>query len=65
MAVQFGSYVGQDDDLRRETTEILVAALGEPRLRDLRAQGESMNDDETVAYALDTIGKAQIATSAR
>jgi predicted ATPase/class 3 adenylate cyclase len=45
-------------DLRRQTTAVLRDALGEPRLRQLRAQGESMEDDHIVAYALDALGRA-------
>jgi hypothetical protein len=42
-------------DLRRETTALLRDTLGEQRLRELRAQGDAMNTDEAVAYALDVI----------
>ena len=36
---------------RRETTELLVAALGKPRLRELRAQGAAMTEDQAYTYA--------------
>jgi hypothetical protein len=45
-------------DVRRETTGLLAAALGEERLRHLRAEGEAMDDDRAVAYTLDQIAKA-------
>jgi hypothetical protein len=46
-------------DLRRQTTAILQEALGDARLHALRAQGEAMDDDHTVEYALDAITRAQ------
>jgi hypothetical protein len=49
--------------LRRQTTTLLIEALGDNRLRQLRAQGESMNNDDAVAYALIAIAKAQATTS--
>jgi hypothetical protein len=42
-------------NLRRETTGLLHDTLGQERLHELRAQGQAMNTDEAVAYALDTI----------
>ncbi len=45
-------------DLRRQTTAALREALGETRLRQLRAEGEAMDDDHAVAYALDAISQA-------
>ena len=45
-------------DVRRETTGLLAATLGEERLRQLRAEGEAMDDDRAVAYTLDQIAKA-------
>jgi hypothetical protein len=48
-------------DLRRQTTAILRDALGDARLRELRSQGEAMDDDQIVAIALDAIARAQAA----
>lgn len=45
-------------EVRRETTGLLAAALGEERLGQLRAEGEVMDDDRAVAYTLDQIAKA-------
>jgi hypothetical protein len=45
-------------EVRREATRLLAAALGEERLRHLRAEGEAMDDDRAVAYTLDQIAKA-------
>jgi predicted ATPase/class 3 adenylate cyclase len=45
-------------EVRRETTGLLAAALGEERLRQLRAEGESMDDDRAIGYTLDQIAKA-------
>jgi predicted ATPase/class 3 adenylate cyclase len=36
---------------RRDTTQLLTAALGEPRLRELRAQGEAMDETQACTYA--------------
>jgi hypothetical protein len=44
-------------ELRRQTTAILRDTLGETRLHRLRAEGEVMDDDHAVAYALDAIGR--------
>jgi predicted ATPase/class 3 adenylate cyclase len=41
--------------LRRETTQLLQDALGHQRLHELRAQGQGMNTDDTIAYTLDVI----------
>ena len=49
--------------LRRETTEILIEALGQPRLRELRAQGQALDDDQVVAFALDAIARARADSS--
>src|SRR5262249_4359335 len=46
-------------DLRRETTGLLIDALGEPRLHELRAQGQAMSTDDAVAYALDAVTRAR------
>ena len=45
-------------ELRRQTTAILQGSLGEERLRQLRAEGQAMDDDHVVAYTLDAIGRA-------
>jgi hypothetical protein len=44
--------------LRRQTTAALRNALGETRLRQLRAEGEAMDYDHAVAYALEAISRA-------
>lgn len=48
------SFVGE---LHQLTTDLLCDSLGEGRLRELRAQGEAMDDDAIVTYALDAIAK--------
>jgi predicted ATPase/class 3 adenylate cyclase len=45
-------------ELRRQTTAALRNALGEARLHQLRTEGEAMDEDHAVAYALDAIGRA-------
>jgi hypothetical protein len=45
-------------ELRRQSTAALREALGEERLQQLRAEGEAMDDDHAVAYALDAISQA-------
>jgi hypothetical protein len=45
-------------EVRRETTRLLAAALGQERLRQLRAEGQAMEDERAVAYTLDQIAKA-------
>jgi predicted ATPase/class 3 adenylate cyclase len=52
-AAHAASTAGFVADLRRETTGLLATALGDERLRALRAQGEAMDTDEVAAYALD------------
>jgi hypothetical protein len=44
--------------VRRETTRLLAAALGDERLRQLRAEGDAMGDDHAVTYTLDQIATA-------
>jgi hypothetical protein len=44
--------------IRRETTALLNASLGEERLRELRARGEAMEEDLAVEYALEVIERA-------
>jgi hypothetical protein len=36
---------------RRDATQLIVAALGEPRMRELRAQGAAMTEDQAYTYA--------------
>jgi predicted ATPase/DNA-binding SARP family transcriptional activator len=45
-------------EVRRETTGLIAAVLGAERLSQLRAEGEAMEDDRAIAYALDQIAKA-------
>ena len=45
--------------MRRTTTALLVDALGEARLHELRARGDAMDNDQAVAYALDAIARAR------
>jgi predicted ATPase len=52
---------GTIPELRRETTSILRATLGEARLRELRSQGEAMDDNDVVRLTLDTIARAKSA----
>jgi len=49
--------------VRRETTALLDAVLGEGSLRERRAVGEAMDEDRAVAYALDAIARALTMTS--
>ncbi len=44
-----GGYFGE---LRRETTGLLASALGEQRLRQLRAEGDAMDDEHAIDYTL-------------
>jgi len=44
-------------EARRETTRLLTAALGEAHLRELRAQGAAMNEDQACTYARTHIDK--------
>jgi hypothetical protein len=37
--------------VRHDTTQLIVAALGEPRMRELRAQGAAMTEDQAYNYA--------------
>jgi predicted ATPase/class 3 adenylate cyclase len=46
-------------DLRRETTGLLIDALGQQRLHELRAQGQTMSTDDAVAYAIDAVTRAR------
>ena len=50
--------IGVLTELRRETTRHLADVLGQERLRELRAQGEAMDADQAVAYALAHIDQA-------
>ena len=38
-------------ETRHDATELIVAALGEPRMRELRAQGAAMTEDQGYTYA--------------
>jgi hypothetical protein len=49
-------------ELRRDTTAILRAALNDTHLRELRVQGEAMDDDQVVAVALEAIARTQAET---
>ena len=42
----------------RRTTGLLVATLGDERLRTLRAEGERMDTDEVAAYTLNAAAHA-------
>jgi len=45
-------------ELRRQTTAALRNGLGETRFHQLRAEGEAMDEDHAVAYALEAISQA-------
>jgi predicted ATPase len=45
--------------LLRQTTTILIETLGADRFHELRAQGEAMDEDRGVAFALDAIARAR------
>jgi predicted ATPase/class 3 adenylate cyclase len=47
-------------DLRRATTAMLRDSLGEARLKHLREEGEHLDRDQAVAYALDAITRADV-----
>jgi hypothetical protein len=49
-------------ELLRQTTTILVEALGPDRFHELRAQGEAMDEDRGVTSALDAIVRARAAS---
>jgi len=57
------SNVGFLTELHRATTALLDDTLGEARLRELRAEGEAMDYDRAVAYALDAIARVRTGTS--
>ncbi len=44
--------------LRRQTTALLRSAIGEERLRQLRAEGDAVDDAHIVAYTLEAINRA-------
>jgi predicted ATPase/class 3 adenylate cyclase len=50
-------------ELRQQTTAILRGALGEARLRELRAAGAAMDDDHVVALALDAVVRTRAAAN--
>ena len=37
--------------VRHDATQLIVAALGEPRIRELHAQGVAMTEDQACTYA--------------
>jgi predicted ATPase/class 3 adenylate cyclase len=45
-------------EVRRETTRLLAAALGDQRLRQLRAEGDAMDEEHAVDYTLAQIAHA-------
>jgi hypothetical protein len=45
-------------ELRRETTGLIRDSLGETRLAEMRAEGEAMDEDHAVAFALEAIATA-------
>jgi hypothetical protein len=45
-------------DLRRQTSALLLEALDERRLRQLRTEGEALDSDQAATYALDAIRRA-------
>jgi predicted ATPase len=49
---------GMITDLRRQTTGLLIEALGESRVHELRAEGAGMDIDHLVAYVLGAIEQA-------
>jgi predicted ATPase len=49
---------GMITDLRRQTTGLLIDSLGEPRVRELRADGAGMDIDHIVAYVLGAMEQA-------
>jgi predicted ATPase/class 3 adenylate cyclase len=53
-----GTTGGYFVEVRRETTRLLAATLGDERLGQLRAEGDTMDDDRAVAYTLEQIAKA-------
>jgi predicted ATPase len=55
---QSGASAGLITDLRRQTTGLLIDVLGDGRVRELRAQGEAMDTDHAVAYALAAVARA-------
>jgi predicted ATPase len=52
-------------ELRRETTGLVRERLGQARLAQLRAEGEAMDEDHAVAYAVEIISKALHESAAR
>jgi len=50
-----GEFVALTADARRAATEVVVRKLGEQRLRELRAIGESMQPDQLYRYAREHI----------
>ncbi len=58
-----GGVAGPVLALRRDTTRLLVAELGEDRLRALKTVGAAMSNDDAVTYALEAVAKARSALS--
>jgi predicted ATPase/class 3 adenylate cyclase len=50
-------------EIRRQTTAILRQSLSDVRLRELREDGEAMDEDQAVAHALDLIGRVRAENS--
>jgi hypothetical protein len=46
-------------DIRREATARIVDRLGDARLRELRAEGETMDTDQAVTFALALIERSR------
>jgi hypothetical protein len=51
-------------ELRRETTAVLHQALGEARLRELRAQGRTIDIDDLVSTALQAVSRSRATSPA-
>ena len=49
--LQTGTIVAFIAGTRRDATQLVVAALGESRMRELRAEGAAMTEDQACAYA--------------
>jgi hypothetical protein len=54
--------LGLITELRRETTALLHQALGEARLRELRAQGQTVDIDDLVSTALHAVSRTRVTT---
>jgi hypothetical protein len=58
-AVRASGQTGYLAELLRQTTTILIEALGADRFHELRAQGEAMDEDRSATFALDAIVRAR------